>query len=60
MNKHKEWNGRDFIVKPILWAGAARVLAGTNLRPPVKQLQGHCSIALWVEPDSSCPLSAWE
>jgi predicted aldo/keto reductase-like oxidoreductase len=30
MNK-PEWNRRDFIVKPILWAGAARVLAGTNL-----------------------------
>ena len=28
---NKEWNRRDFIVKPILWAGAARVLAGTNL-----------------------------
>jgi len=26
-----EWNRRDFIVKPILWAGAARMLAGTNL-----------------------------
>jgi predicted aldo/keto reductase-like oxidoreductase len=30
MNK-PEWNRRDFIVKPILWAGAARVLTGTNL-----------------------------
>jgi predicted aldo/keto reductase-like oxidoreductase len=28
---NKEWNRRDFIVKPILWAGAARMLAGTNL-----------------------------
>ena len=25
----RDWNRRDFIVKPILWAGAARVLAGT-------------------------------
>ncbi len=30
MNK-PEWNRRDFIVKPIMWAGAARMLAGTNL-----------------------------
>src|SRR5437879_10708600 len=30
MNK-PEWNRRDFIVKPIVWAGAARMLAGTNL-----------------------------
>lgn len=28
---NKEWNRRDFIVKPILWAGAARMLTGTNL-----------------------------
>jgi predicted aldo/keto reductase-like oxidoreductase len=28
---NNEWNRRDFIVKPILWAGAARMLAGTNL-----------------------------
>ena len=28
---NKEWNRRDFIVKPIVWAGAARMLAGTNL-----------------------------
>ncbi len=27
----KEWNRRDFIVKPILWAGAARVLSETKL-----------------------------
>jgi hypothetical protein len=27
----KEWNRRDFIVKPIVWAGAARVLAKTDL-----------------------------
>jgi len=26
-----EWNRRDFIVKPILWAGAAGVLGRTNL-----------------------------
>jgi hypothetical protein len=30
MNK-PEWNRRDFIVKPLVWAGAARMLAGTNL-----------------------------
>ena len=28
---NKEWNRREFIVKPILWAGAARMLTGTNL-----------------------------
>ncbi|HXJ91159.1 MAG TPA: aldo/keto reductase [Candidatus Binatia bacterium] len=27
----KEWNRRDFIVKPIVWAGAASVLAKTDL-----------------------------
>jgi predicted aldo/keto reductase-like oxidoreductase len=26
---NREWNRRDFIVKPILWAGATHVLAGT-------------------------------
>jgi len=31
MKKQGEWNRREFIVKPILWAGAARVLAGTDL-----------------------------
>ena len=31
MNKQWEWNRREFIVKPILWAGAASVLGGTNL-----------------------------
>ena len=30
MNK-PEWNRRDFIVKPIVWAGAARLMAGTSL-----------------------------
>ena len=30
MNK-PDWNRRDFIVKPLVWAGAARMLAGTNL-----------------------------
>jgi uncharacterized protein len=30
MNK-SEWNRRDFIVKPLVWAGAARMLAGTSL-----------------------------
>src|SRR5260370_40062358 len=28
---NNEWNRRDFIVKPILWAGAGRMLTGTNL-----------------------------
>ena len=28
---NKEWNRRDFIVKPIVWAGAAHMLSGTNL-----------------------------
>src|ERR1039458_9154821 len=31
MNKRWEWNRRDFIVKPILWAGAASVLGGTAI-----------------------------
>ena len=31
MNKRWEWNRRDFIVKPILWAGAASVLGGTDI-----------------------------
>jgi predicted aldo/keto reductase-like oxidoreductase len=31
MNKQWEWNRREFIVKPILWAGAASVLGGTDL-----------------------------
>jgi predicted aldo/keto reductase-like oxidoreductase len=29
----KEWNRRDFIVKPIVWAGAASVLSRTDLLP---------------------------
>jgi predicted aldo/keto reductase-like oxidoreductase len=31
MNKQWEWNRREFIVKPILWAGAASVLGGTEM-----------------------------
>ncbi|MGA2857916.1 MAG: aldo/keto reductase [Candidatus Sulfotelmatobacter sp.] len=31
MNKQGNWNRREFIVKPILWAGAASVLAKTDL-----------------------------
>ncbi len=31
MDKQREWNRREFIVKPILWAGAASVLGGTDL-----------------------------
>jgi predicted aldo/keto reductase-like oxidoreductase len=31
MSKEREWNRREFIVKPIVWAGAAGVLANTNL-----------------------------
>jgi hypothetical protein len=31
MNKQRQWNRREFIVKPILWAGAARVLGRTDL-----------------------------
>ena len=30
MNRKSEWNRRDFIVKPIVWAGAASMLAGAN------------------------------
>ena len=30
MNKDKEWNRREFIVKPIVWAGAAGVLSKTQ------------------------------
>ena len=31
MNNQGKWNRRDFIVKPILWAGTASVLARTDL-----------------------------
>jgi hypothetical protein len=31
MNKQREWSRREFIVKPVLWAGAASVLAKTDL-----------------------------
>jgi predicted aldo/keto reductase-like oxidoreductase len=31
MKKQHEWNRREFIVKPILWAGTAGVLARTDL-----------------------------
>ncbi len=31
MKNQREWNRRDFIVKPIVMAGAASVLAGTDL-----------------------------
>ena len=31
MNNQGKWNRREFIVKPILWAGTASVLAKTNL-----------------------------
>lgn len=31
MNKRHEWNRREFIVKPIVWAGAATVLERTDL-----------------------------
>jgi len=31
MNKAGEWNRRDFIVKPLVWAGAAGVLSKTDL-----------------------------
>jgi uncharacterized protein len=31
MNKRGNWNRREFIVKPILWAGTASVLARTDL-----------------------------
>ncbi len=36
MSKHGEWNRRDFIVKPIVWAGAAGVLAKTDLLAAVE------------------------
>src|SRR5579872_6375765 len=41
--KNHEWNRRDFIVKPILWAGAASVIGKTELlradsfKPPLIQ-----------------------
>ena len=38
----KEWNRRDFIVKPIVWAGAAGVLSKTSLS--------------FAEPANSAPL----
>ena len=31
MNNQGKWNRREFIVKPILWAGTASVLAKTDL-----------------------------
>src|SRR5271166_454611 len=31
MNNQGKWNRRDFIVKPILWAGTASVLARTDV-----------------------------
>ena len=31
MNKRHEWNRREFIVKPIVWAGAATMLGQTDL-----------------------------
>ena len=31
MNNRKKWNRREFIVKPILWAGTASMLAKTDL-----------------------------
>ena len=31
MSNHREWNRRDFILKPVLWAGAARVLGAQDL-----------------------------
>lgn len=39
MKKQGEWNRREFIVKPILWAGAAGVLARTDvlLASPVNE-----------------------
>src|SRR5581483_10922288 len=31
MSKQRDWNRREFIVKPIVWAGAAGLLARTDL-----------------------------
>ena len=31
MNKRHEWNRREFIVKPIVWAGAVTMLGQTDL-----------------------------
>ncbi|HKF04128.1 MAG TPA: aldo/keto reductase [Candidatus Sulfotelmatobacter sp.] len=42
MNKDKEWNRREFIVKPIVWAGAAGVLSKTQ--------------SLFAETDSAGPI----
>ena len=31
MNRDREWNRREFIVKPLVWAGAAGVLGKTQM-----------------------------
>lgn len=53
--KNHEWNRRDFIVKPILWAGAASVIGKTeslledSLEPPmVQRTLGKTGITLPV------------
>lgn len=38
---NKQWNRRDFIVKPILWAGAASVLARTDRLLAESTTSGH-------------------
>lgn len=53
--KNHEWNRRDFIVKPILWAGAASVIGKTetlladSLKPPmIQRTLGKTGITLPV------------
>lgn len=53
--KNHAWNRRDFIVKPILWAGAARVIGKTeslladSLKPPmIQRALGKTGITLPV------------
>lgn len=57
MSKQREWNRREFIVKPILWAGAASVLAKTDVlaspvtetpKPILKRTLGKTGITLPV------------
>jgi predicted aldo/keto reductase-like oxidoreductase len=43
MKNEGKWNRREFIVKPILWAGAASVLAKTDLLGASSALNGSAS-----------------
>ncbi len=53
MDKQREWNRREFIVKPIVWAGAASVLGRTDLAAgEFRQPDGErCSLATDIGED---------